>query len=176
MHEPSPPMIVRRQNNTQTGALYFSGNFRHDRPYFAAVESQIAQRMIIEAAKRLAEGACLAALSIARVRSTCECSDCPHHLGNDLGEGERAIDPWRTMQFVRARRSGRCGRTGLGIAAESVHSTRMARPRFDVIHVDGRMLTGRVAAGVPVPRDVERSVVVRSDAVWLKLINCNQAI
>ena len=108
-------------------------NFRRDRAYFAAVETQVAQHAVIELAKRVAERACLAALSIAHVRSACECADCPHHLGNDLGEGERALDPCRTMQFVRARRSGRGGRTGLGIAAEAVHSTRMARPRFDVI-------------------------------------------
>jgi hypothetical protein len=59
-------MVVRRQNNTQASALCFSGNFRHDRPYFAAVEPQVAQYAVIELAKRVAESACLAALSIAR--------------------------------------------------------------------------------------------------------------
>ena len=88
-------MVVRRQNNTQAGALCLSGNFRHDRPYFAAIKSKIAERMIIESAKRLAKSACLTALSIVYVGSACGCADSPHHLGNDLGESERAIDPPR---------------------------------------------------------------------------------
>jgi hypothetical protein len=165
-----------RQKNAQSGALRLSREFSRNRAYFAAVETQVSQHAVIELAKRVAERACLAALSIARVRFACECADCPHHLGKDLGESERALDPCRTMQFVRARRSGRCGRAGLGIAAEAVYSTRMARPRFDVFLVDRGLLTGRVAAGMPVPRDVERSIAVRPDAVWLKIINCNQPI
>src|SRR6185369_5765620 len=118
--------------NAQSGALRLSREFRRDRAYFAAVETQVVQHAVVELAKCLAERACLAALSVARVCSACECADCPHHFGNDLGEGERPLDPCRTMQFVSARSSRRGGRTGLGIAAEAVHSTRMASPRFDV--------------------------------------------
>jgi hypothetical protein len=61
------------------------------RPYFAAVEAEIAQRVVIELPKCIVEIPRLPTSPMARVRSACDCTGCLDYRDDDLAEGERAM-------------------------------------------------------------------------------------
>jgi len=71
----------------------FADKFRHDRSYFAAVETKIAQRAVIELAKCVvgtlrppAEITRLLEPPVVRERAACDCAGCADRSNDVLGE------------------------------------------------------------------------------------------
>jgi hypothetical protein len=98
---------VRRQASTHAGALCFSRNFRRDRPYFAAVKAETAQRVVIKLAKCVVDSHRLSALPVVRERSACECAGYLDHRDDDPAEGERAMGASSVIRSAREYYSGR---------------------------------------------------------------------
>src|SRR5260221_1154168 len=64
---------AHRQQSTHAGARCISRHFRRVRPCFAAVEAEIAQRVVIQLAKRVVDSRRLPALPVVRARSARDC-------------------------------------------------------------------------------------------------------
>jgi hypothetical protein len=95
MHRAPGVRDETRTSVTQArGCARFSRHSSRDGLYFAALEAEIAQRAVIEVPKRVIDSPRLPTLPVARVRSACDCTGCPHrrdyNLDDYLTEGERA--------------------------------------------------------------------------------------
>ena len=118
--------------STHAGVLCFSHKFRRDRTYFAAVETEIAQRAVIELAKCVVGIPLLPVLPVARERSAYDCTGCLDCGDDDLAEKAR---------------SARCRYASVLVCAHPADAGLAGRLIFAGSHQFRSITTSRYSAG-----------------------------